>query len=234
VLTLFNNAPILRLRAKLLYSFEGFRTILVLVRRSAEALETQGRWQEAAAEYRNVLAQNPRLPGIHYRLGQLILSQPKTPTTAEDAHREFEEELKINPSNAGAEYVLGELARQADQWPQAIEHFSRASKLDSGFGDAFIGLGRSLIAGGRAPEAIPPLETAAKLQPDNPVCHYYPAMAYRRTGRKADADREVAVHKQMSEKSPPDCPGSSTWRARTAARGSARTRPTGRRSALAP
>jgi tetratricopeptide (TPR) repeat protein len=199
-LTLFKNAPILRLRAKLLYSFEGFRTILVLVRRSAEALETQGRWQEAAAEYRNVLAQNPRLPGIHYRLGQLILSQPKTPTTAEDAHREFEEELKINPSNAGAEYVLGELARQADQWPQAIEHFSRASKLDSGFGDAFIGLGRSLITGGRAPEAIPPLETAAKLQPDNPVCHYYPAMAYRRTGRKADADREVAVHKQMSEK----------------------------------
>ena len=115
---------------------------------NAEALETQGRWQEAAAEYRNVLAQNPRLPGIHYRLGQLILSQPKTPTTAEDARREFEQELKINPSNAGAEYVLGELARQADQWPQAIEHFSRASKLDSGFGDAFIGLdGRSSLAG---------------------------------------------------------------------------------------
>src|SRR6058998_3557549 len=42
---------------------------------NAEALETQGKWQEAAAEYRTVLSQNPRVPGIHYRMGRLLLSQ---------------------------------------------------------------------------------------------------------------------------------------------------------------
>ena len=43
---------------------------------NAEALETQGKWEEAAEEYRKILEQNPRLPGIHYRLARLILSAP--------------------------------------------------------------------------------------------------------------------------------------------------------------
>jgi tetratricopeptide (TPR) repeat protein len=167
---------------------------------NAEALETQGKWEEAASEYRAVLQKNPNAPGIHYRLGRLLLSQPKTATTMQDARREFEEELRLNPANAGAEFVLGELARQADQWPDAITHFSRATKLDAGFADAYIGLGRSLLAAERVTDAVPPLETAAKLQPDNPATHFHLATAYRRAGRKDDADREFIVHRQTSEK----------------------------------
>jgi tetratricopeptide (TPR) repeat protein len=167
---------------------------------NAEALETQGNWKDAAMEYREVLKKNPNLAGVHYRLGRLLLSAPKTATSLDEARREFEEELKIDPNNAGAEYVLGELAREDQQWPAAIEHFGRAAKLDAGFADAFVGLGRSLIAGGRPAEAIAPLETAKTLQPDNPVPHFHLATAYRRTGRKQDADRELGLHQQASEK----------------------------------
>src|SRR5579863_3484124 len=151
---------------------------------NAESLEMQGKWDEAAAEYRAILKQNPNLPGIHFRLGRFILSKPETPTTAQDAKREFEEELKIDPNNAGAEYVLGELAREDEQWPAAIEHFEKAAKLDAGFADAFVGLGRSLLGGGRAAEALHPLQVATKLQPDNPAAHFHLAAAYRRSGRK--------------------------------------------------
>jgi tetratricopeptide (TPR) repeat protein len=167
---------------------------------NAEALETQGNWKDAAVEYREVLKKNANLVGIHYRLGRLMLSAPKTATSRDEARREFEEELKLDPTNAGAEYVLGELAREDEQWPAAIDHFGRAAKLDAGFADAFIGLGRSLIAGNRAAEAISPLEIAEKLQPDNPVPHFHLATAYRRTGRKQDADREYNLHQQTSEK----------------------------------
>ena len=166
---------------------------------NAEALETQGKWDEAALEYRAVLQKNPAMPGIHYRLGRLILSQPKTATTMEDARSEFEAELKINPDNAGAEYVLGEIARQAEQWPDAVAHFSRASKLDVTFVDSYLGLGRALLASERASDAIAPLETAVRLQPQNPATHFQLATAYRRAGRKADADRELAAHKQATE-----------------------------------
>lgn len=166
---------------------------------NAEALETQGKWDDAASEYREVLKRNPRLNGIHYRLGRLVLSAPKTATTVEDARREFKAELEIDPTNAGAEYVLGELARQDQNFAEASEHFGRAAKLDPNFADAFIGYGRSLIAADRAAEAIAPLETAVKLQPQNPAAHYHLGIAYRRTGRKQDAEQQFALHKQTSE-----------------------------------
>jgi len=170
---------------------------------NAEALETQERWNEAAAEYRAVLTQIPNLPGIHYRLGRLLLSLPEnvvTPTSRDEARHEFEEELKINPRNAGAEYVLGELARQSRDWPQAVDHFAKAAQLDPSFADAQIGLGRSLIADRKFTEAVKPLELAVKLQTENPAAHYHLAIAYSRTGRKDEAERESAVFRQASER----------------------------------
>jgi len=171
---------------------------------NAEALEGQGKWDQAAREYRAVLQQNPTLPGIHFRLGRLLLSKPNPgPTVAEDAKKEMEQEIEIDPSNAGAEYVLAELARQAGQWPDAVEHFSRASKLDAGFGDAFLGLGSSLLSEKKFPEAITPLETAVKLEPANPAAHYNLAVAYTRSGRKQEGDKEFAIHRQLLQNSQP-------------------------------
>lgn len=170
---------------------------------NAEALETQERWNEAAAEYRAVLAQNPNIPGIHYRLGRLLLSLPEnatTSTTRDEARREFEMELLVNPRNVGAEYVLGELARQVRDWTTAIDHFTKASKLDPAFIDALIGLGRSLIGDRKFSEAVAPLEQAAKRQPDHPAAHYHLAIAYSRVGRKEESERESEAFKQTSEK----------------------------------
>src|SRR5260370_25492823 len=74
---------------------------------NAEALETQGKWQEAAAEYRKILDLNPMLPGIHARLGRVLLSgQQPTPDAVAQAKKNFEDELSIHPNNPGAEYVL--------------------------------------------------------------------------------------------------------------------------------
>jgi Tfp pilus assembly protein PilF len=171
---------------------------------NAEALETQGKWSDAEAEYRDVLKKDPRLPGIHYRIARLLLSGPPSASTNADAKAsargELEEELKIDPNNAGAEYVLGELARQDGRDQAAIEHFSRAASLDAGFVDAFVGLGRTLLTGDRAADAIAPLETAVKLDPDSPIAHFNLATAYSRTGRKEDAAREFNLLKLASEK----------------------------------
>lgn len=170
---------------------------------NAEALETQERWNEAAAEYRAVLAQNPNLPGLHYRLGRLLLSLPEnavTPTSRDEARHEFEAELQLNPRNAGAAYVLGELARQSRDWALATNYFANAAKLNPAFADAFIGWGRTLIADRKFNEAITPLEQAVKLQPENPAAHFHLAIAYSRTGRKADGERESTVFRQASDK----------------------------------
>ena len=167
---------------------------------NAESLETQGRWDDAMAEYRAVLEKDPKLPGIHYRIGRLILSKPKTATTFADAKKEFDAELAINSNNPGAEYALGEMARQLEQWPEAIEHFRKAAQLDNGFADALIGLGRSLTAGGKSEEAIAPLQKAVALQPPNPTAHYHLAIALQRSGRREEADKEFRVYKETSER----------------------------------
>jgi Tfp pilus assembly protein PilF len=167
----------------------------------AESLETNGKWDEAAKEYRMVLQQNPRLPGIHFRLGRLLLSKANpSAEDAEQAKKEMQAELKIDPSNAGAEYVLGEIAKQNQQWDEAAQHFSQAAKLDASFGDAFVGWGGSLVSAKRFSAAIPPLEVAVKLQAENPEAHYMLAVAYARSGRKEDGDREFAIHQKLTQK----------------------------------
>lgn len=168
---------------------------------NAEALEVQGKWDGAEHEYREILKQNPRQTGIHFRLGRLLLSKPNPdPSSVEQAKQEFQEELTLDPKNAGAEYVLGELDRQAGDLSGAIEHFSRASNLDASLANAFLGLGMVLIANGNAAGAIPPLEKYVKLEPANPGGHYQLALAYNRVGRREDAQREANLQKEMAEK----------------------------------
>jgi tetratricopeptide (TPR) repeat protein len=167
---------------------------------NAEALETQGNWKGALAEYQVVLERNPNLKGIHFRIGRLILSEPQTPTTMDDAKKEFTAELAIDPNNAAAEYVLGEIARQREEWPDAVAHFRKATKLDASFADAFIGLGRSLMANGDVGESIPVLQRATVLEPANPTTHYYAAMALSKDGHKAESAAEMAKYKETSEK----------------------------------
>jgi len=168
---------------------------------NAEALEVQSRWDDAEKVYRQILKQNPNVAGIHYRLGRVLVSKPEFgPAAAEEAKHEFERELQIDPSNAGAEYVLGEMAKQNQQWDQAIQHFSRAAKLDAGFGDAYVGWGGALVSAKKFSEAVAPLETAVKLQSGNPAAHYLLAIAYARTGRKEEGDREFAVQQKLTQK----------------------------------
>jgi len=166
---------------------------------NAEALEMQGKWDDAEKEYRSILEKNPNLPGIHFRLARLILSRPPTPTTPEDARKELEAELKIDPDNADAEYVLGELARQQQQFDEAAEHFQRVVKLDPNFAEALRGLGMSLNATGKFTDAVAPLERYVKLRPGDPAGHYQLAIAYARSGRKEEAERETQLQRETDD-----------------------------------
>jgi tetratricopeptide (TPR) repeat protein len=170
-----------------------------VIQLNAENFEKQGDWQKAIAEYRVLLQRAPEMPGIHYRIGGIVFSQPSTASSAEEARKEFEAELKIFPKNAGAEYYLGELARQADKLPEAIQHFSRSAELYPSFSEAHFGLGRSLLDSGKTADAVKALETAVKLSPENPTMHFTLATAYQRLGRKDDAAREFALQKSTAE-----------------------------------
>lgn len=166
---------------------------------NAEALELQGKWDEAATEYRRIIDINPMLPGVHARLGRTLLAKPQpSPEAVAQAKRHFEQELEINPRDANSEYVLGELARTDNDFSTAIRHYTRATTLDSGFAEAYLGLGMALNSAKRFGEAIPPLEQYEKLAPESPTGHYQLAVAYAGTGRRDDANREAALQRESS------------------------------------
>ena len=164
----------------------------------AEGLESQEKWDEAAAEYSKILEENPKLPDIHYRLGRILLS--KKPPAVEEAKKEFDAELAIDPNNAAAEFMLGDIARQAQQWDEAIAHFSQALKMDAGFEEAYLGLGMALNAAGKNSEAVGPLESYVKMEPADPAGHYQLSIAYAKLGRKEDATREMALQREAEIK----------------------------------
>lgn len=162
-------------------------------RLEAEGLESQGKQDEAAAIYRDILKDHPDVPGIHYRLGQIALAEAGDAGPTDTARAEFEKEIAIDPSNASAEFVLGELARRKGDWNDAVHHFTQATHLDTGFSEAYLALGMSLAAGGRYTEAKPPLEHYVRLEPDDPSGHYQLAIADAHTGDQAGAQREMTL-----------------------------------------
>ncbi len=166
----------------------------------AETLESQNKWGEAAAIYNKILEENPKVRGIHFRMGRAALSQPESPTSLEDAKKEFEQELAIDPVNAAAEFWLGEIARRKGDWEDAISHFTTAGKLDSSYAETFLALGMTLNSAGRFSEAITQLQHFVKMSPEDPAGHYQLSIAYARTGRDQDFGRETALHKQLLEK----------------------------------
>jgi tetratricopeptide (TPR) repeat protein len=172
---------------------------------NAEALEMQGKWDQAQTQYEDILTKNPSEPGVHYLLGRLLLSKPNGDEAAiQQAKEQFEKELQIDPKNAGAEYILGEMGKQAAQCEEAVPHFTRATKLDPTFGDAYMSLGFCLVMLKKYEEAIPPLQMATRLEAANPATHYNLALAYSRTGKRDEAEKEFAIHRKMTEKAPPD------------------------------
>ncbi len=175
-------------------------------RLNAEALESKQMWKEAVEAYRKVLEQNPRQPGIHYRIAAILLDTSTTAESAAEAKKELEAELEMNPVNAAAVFALGEIARRAADWDAAIRDFSRATQLDAGFLEAYLALGTSLNAAQKFADAVAPLERYARSMPADPAGHYQLALAYSRTGNKAGAERELQLQREAAAKTDPRRP----------------------------
>ena len=156
-------------------------------------------YDAAIREYRQVLADAPRRPGIHFRIGRVLLARSKSDASNADVQQRrarsaagFEEELAVDPTNANAAYELGEMNRKAGELEPARKFFAQAVTSYPAFEQALVGLARTLIALGRPAEALPYLQTALKGNPENEVAHYQVAQAYRALGNTAEQEKALA------------------------------------------
>jgi len=98
--------------------------------------------------------------------------------------------------------MLGDLAWRNQNTDEAIGHFSRATQFDTGLAEAYLGLGMALNAAGKYGEAIAPLKKYTELDPSDPAGYYQLATAYARTGNKTEADRLLALQRQIEKSKP--------------------------------
>ena len=159
---------------------------------TAELLESQGDYMQAVDQYRRAAQKDPSLPGIHRALAVALLNASPGGTARDEARSELEIEIRVNPVDFHSIYELGEIEWSEGRFAEARERFARAVELQPGFVDALIALGKAAIRQGDAEGALPHLEKAVRLAPDNEVARYRLAQAYRRIGREEDASRELA------------------------------------------
>lgn len=168
----------------------------------AEADESQGSYDAAITEYRHVLALDPRRPGIHYRLGRTLLARARQTTSAEDlagAQKEFELELALDPLNGNAAYEMAEARRNEGQFEEAQTLFGQALKSHPDFEEAQLGLASVLMSQQKSQQALPHLQKAIELNPENEVSWYRLSQVQRSLGNSKEAQDAFAKYQVLHQ-----------------------------------
>jgi tetratricopeptide (TPR) repeat protein len=161
---------------------------------AAEAFESEGSTDSAIREYNEVLKLDPNRPKIHYRMGRTLLARwqlTRNPEAQANAVKEFEQELQLDPGDANAMYELAEIHRQRNELDQAQQLFESALKDYPDFQQAHVGLAAILMAQQKPDLALPHLQKAVELNPDDEVAWYRLVLADRQLGKVEEQNKAL-------------------------------------------
>jgi tetratricopeptide (TPR) repeat protein len=152
--------------------------------------------EDALRCFRKVIELDPSMERAHYFAGVALirLGRPS------EAISEFEAELKLMPGEPDTEYNLAYALLETSQKDQALALLWKLLAAHPDHAQAQYQLGKELLASGDKDEAIPHLEAAARLDPEDDYIHYQLQAAYRKAGRTADADKELAVYREIKDR----------------------------------
>ena len=128
----------------------------------ADALQMQGRLDEAAQEYRQALAIDPEFYDAHNSLGFILAKQGLTG----EALKEFRLSLAIQPNQAIPHYKIGRILLGTHQLPEAVGEFTQALRFDPANARAHNDLGVALFQMGDYEKAVEQLNEAIRIDPD--------------------------------------------------------------------
>jgi len=137
---------------------------------------TAARWQEARQDFERALEVDPRSSEARIGLASILsnkLADGWSPVLQEDmprAERLLMEAIDDSSVSklAAAHFTLGVLRQMQNRLPEAQAEFETASSLDSNNPRTYLHLGETLLYLGQPEAAIPPLEEAIRLGPDDP------------------------------------------------------------------
>ena len=148
----------------------------------------------ADAELRLAQKQDPRLPHVHYLLGQTALFRGQL----DDSIALFRKELEINPADSMALLRLGDAYVRQMKWNDAIGVLQRSVWINPSFSGPYILLGRAYVKKGEMGTAEGMLRRAVELDPNNTSAHYLLAQVLQQTGRAEEAKREFEAAERLA------------------------------------
>jgi tetratricopeptide (TPR) repeat protein len=159
----------------------------------------QGDTVTAIQDDREALKLNPKLPGIHFELAEMLNRLPKNAASSAEIKQEYEFALVENPFDEKADLRLGEIAALDNNHQKAFDLYSQAVKLQPDDPEACYELAKMLLNMEQPEKAEKLLEHAVQMDPTNAVIHFRLSTVYRRLGRDADAVREVEEYRKYKD-----------------------------------
>jgi tetratricopeptide (TPR) repeat protein len=136
---------------------------------------------------------DPKLPLVHFLLGELYLYKSRVP----EAIAEFQKELAVNPGHAQTYYKLADAYSRLQKFEDAERLLQRSIWLDATSTGPYILMGKVLEKKGEFALAVRALQRAATLDPNNPTTHHLLGQAYRDMGKKEEAENELKLAEQL-------------------------------------
>ena len=163
----------------------------------AEKLINAGDLKSAIDHYRKALQLDPRLPGVHYELGEAILELARSDAAAQaESQKELEASIAIDGDTAKAECELAEIALLQSDPDRALARYQRAYRLNSNEVQAQMGLA-TLAMHENPKEAVTYLRMAVRSDPLNGSAHYQLARAYQRLQMNELAEKELHISQEI-------------------------------------
>jgi len=154
-------------------------------------------YDPVAEEYAHkAAALDPRLPLVHFLLGELCMYKSRMP----EAISEFQQELAINPAHAPTYYKLADAYSRVQKYDEAQRLLQRSIRLDATSSVPFILMGKVLEKKGEYDLAVLSLKHAVTMEPNNPTIHHLLGQTYRDMGKKDDADAELERAEELRTK----------------------------------
>lgn len=161
--------------------------------RLGNSLRQQGRLDEAAARYREVLAASPdSVPALN-NLANLLAERGEL----EAALGHYRQAVALRPNSAEIHYNLGNVLVRRGDADEAAAHYITAVSLKPDFADAQYGLAVAFSRRGHLDNAINACQRAVALKPDSPQAFAQLAMLrmqacdWRETERTAEQVMEL-------------------------------------------
>jgi Flp pilus assembly protein TadD len=155
------------------------------------------KWEEAKPLAEKVLAVHPEDREMRLVLVDIALNNDHNLPVA----RQYVETcLKQNPQDPGALYYLGMIQKMEGDVSGAIQNLSKSVAGNPKNADAQSALGALCLQASDIARAVPALEQAATLAPEESQNHYQLALAYTRAGATDKAKAQLEIYQQMKAK----------------------------------